>query len=86
MIVHRLVSGDAEHGFRTQGDNLEKQDPWTPAAGDMVGKVWWHLPNGGHLLLWLLQPAVLGGLMGGMAVYAALGWGRRVSPPGPARA
>lgn len=80
MIVHRLTDGDATSGFTTQGDNLPKADPWTPTPEDIVGSLWLHLPRGGHALLWVLQPAVVGGLAGMVTVYLVMGGNQRRRP------
>ena len=78
-IVHRLTGGDDDRGFTTRGDNLDKADPWTPAEPDIAGSLWLHLPGGGDVLVWLLQPLVLGVLAGGLTTFMILMGGRSVS-------
>jgi signal peptidase len=68
-IVHRLIAGDGDKGFSTQGDNLDRPDPWTPAAADIVGSVVYRIPRGGIWLARILQPALIGSLAGGLTVF-----------------
>lgn len=67
-VVHRVVGGDDQTGLITQGDNKGFIDPWSPTHGDVLGKVRWHVPNGGIVLAWLRQPIILGALAASLAV------------------
>jgi signal peptidase I len=49
-VIHRIVGGDATHGFVTKGDHRKSVDPWHPKAGDVTGHVLFVVPGGGHLL------------------------------------
>lgn len=56
-IVHRAIGGD-EHGYVTRGDNRETDDPWTPAADEIDGRVVLHLPWAGRLFTGWFLPLV----------------------------
>ena len=54
LTTHRVVSVDRSGGqpaFRTKGDANEDPDPRPIRADDVVGRVWFHLPYVGHLVL-----------------------------------
>ena len=64
LIIHRVIDGDQVSGFRTQGDNRPTPDEWKPTEEDIVGKLWFHIPNAGGLLPWLRSPIVLASFFG----------------------
>ena len=68
-IVHRIVGGSDRQGFVVQGDNLPRRDPWTPSNEDIVGSLWLHAPGAGRYLVWILSPAVIGSVAGGLTVF-----------------
>lgn len=45
-VIHRVVDGDAERGFTTQGDNRTTPDTWTTRPSDVLGREWFTLPVG----------------------------------------
>lgn len=45
LVVHRIVGGDATHGFVTKGDNRTTVDVWQPHPTDIVGRVWIRVPH-----------------------------------------
>lgn len=47
VILHRLHSGDAVHGFRTKGDNNSWLDPDTVRPDEILGTLWLHVPRVG---------------------------------------
>ena len=55
-VVHRLISGDGDTGWRTQGDNNAATDVWTPRDADIVGGVVLHVPRLGYLTMQLRNP------------------------------
>jgi signal peptidase len=69
LIVHRLVGGNGESGFTTQGDNKPAPDPWHPKASDVVGRSWIQLPGSGAWLLVLRRPVVLAAIIGGLVGF-----------------
>jgi signal peptidase I len=54
--VHRLVGGDGTTGWRTQGDNNDAPDVWTPRDPDIIGGVVLHVPKLGLLIMQLRSP------------------------------
>jgi signal peptidase len=79
-IVHRAIGGDAD-GYVTRGDNRDTDDPWTPSAGDIDGRVMLHVSWVGRLLTgwWLPLMAAAGA---GVVLTCAL-WSEPA--PGPRR-
>ena len=39
-VIHRLVSGDAESGWKTQGDSDSWIDPWVVPQTAITGRYW----------------------------------------------
>ena len=64
LIIYRVIGGDEESGFRTQGDNREPPDQWRPTESDIVGKLWFHIPNAGGVLPYLRSPLTLATFFG----------------------
>lgn len=64
LIIHRVIDGDQVSGFRTQGDNRPTPDEWKPTEEDIVGKLWFHIPNAGSLLPYLRSPIALASFFG----------------------
>lgn len=90
IVIHRIIAGDQEHGYTTQGDSRPFSDPWTVRSEDIVGR-WALVVQGfGHLLLLGRSPIFLASVGAGLAAYIALGWttkanatGRRTASAGP---
>ncbi len=80
-IIHRAIGGD-EHGFVTRGDNRTTDDPWTPAADEIDGRVMLHLPWAGHLVTGWLLPLVAAAAAGFMLTVALWGEPEAVRPAG----
>lgn len=57
LVVHRVVGGDAVHGWVLRGDNNDWDDLWRPTADQVVGVVAWHLPGVGRVTGLLSSPA-----------------------------
>ena len=55
-IIHRIVGGDGQHGYVTQGDNNGYTDVWHPTDHQVVGRVSMRLPGVAGLLSKLRQP------------------------------
>jgi len=68
IVLHRIVGGDAVHGFTLKGDNNTAVDPWLPTEGDMVGTASVRLPNAGRLIALVRQPMILAGLAAALVV------------------
>lgn len=71
VVIHRIVGGDADQGFATQGDNREQPDLWRPRPDDIVGAAWIHIPGAGSAIAFVRQPAVLAALAAAFAFFLA---------------
>jgi signal peptidase I len=71
VVIHRIVGGDAEQGFATQGDNREQPDLWRTGPDDIVGATWIVIPGAGHALAFVRQPAILAALAAAVAFFLA---------------
>lgn len=72
LVIHRIVGGNPQDGFITQGDNRDSTDYWRPTVEDIKGKKFALIPKGGQLLQLLRTPAALGVLAGLFAFIAVL--------------
>jgi signal peptidase I len=75
LVIHRIVSGDAAHGWKTQGDNRHESDPWVVPDRAIAGKYWFDIAAFGGYLVWGNQHWVaFAGVLGGVALlsYAPL--------------
>ncbi len=43
-VIHRIIGGNATDGFRTQGDNVDRADPYLPRPEDIRGRALFHVP------------------------------------------
>jgi signal peptidase len=78
VVIHRIVGGSAETGFRTRGDNNDWYDPWRPQPEDVVGELWLHLPGAGRVVMTLADPLVAGATFAAMTAFViVLGGGRK---------
>jgi len=68
LIVHRVIDGDIQSGFITQGDNRGSPDQWHPTEKEVVGKLWFHVPNAASALPYLRSPVVLAGFFGALTL------------------
>jgi len=59
QVIHRIVGGDAQHGFVVQGDNRTAPDTWRPKPADVVGAKTLRIPNAVVLLRFLRSPLLL---------------------------
>ena len=59
QVIHRIVGGDAQHGFIVQGDNRTAPDVWRPKPGDIVGAKALRIPNAVLVLQFLRSPIFL---------------------------
>ena len=69
-VVHRAIGGGPD-GFVTRGDNRTTDDPWTPAAGELDGRVALHLAGVGRWFTGWALP-ILAAALAGMALTCAL--------------
>ena len=60
QVIHRIIGGDAKHGFIVQGDNRTAPDVWHPKPGDIVGAKALRIPSAVLILQFLRSPIFLG--------------------------
>lgn len=83
VVIHRIVSGSADTGFTTRGDNNVGVDPWQPAGESILGEAWVHVPELGRLIAVVRGPVGIG-IMAGL--LTSLGIMRMTTPRGRHRA
>lgn len=71
-VIHRIIGGDAQDGFRTQGDNVDRPDPYLPRPADIRGRALFHVPAIGAWGLRLVR-AVPAPVLAAGAILLALG-------------
>jgi len=59
QVIHRIIGGDAKHGFIVRGDNRTAPDVWQPHPGDIVGAKTLRIPNAIVVLQFLRAPMFL---------------------------
>lgn len=69
QVIHRVIGGNADSGYVTQGDNREGPDIWHPRREDVVGTVVVTVPKGGWILAKFLKVTNLG-----LVALAAIAW------------
>lgn len=82
IVIHRIVGGDARHGFTTRGDNNSYDDPWRPRPAQIVGARWVRIPGVADLFGRLRGPlpvAAFAALVAMLAAAELLGPRRRAS-------
>ena len=81
QVIHRIIGGDAETGFITQGDNRDTADPWLPTLNEIVGRPTLSIPAVGRALAFVRSPLGLGALAGFGAFVFILLSGTDRKPP-----
>jgi signal peptidase I len=64
IVIHRIVGGSEQAGFRTRGDNRTADDLWRPRQRDVVGKAVWFAPDAARYLAALRSPFMIAVLVG----------------------
>ena len=59
QVIHRIIGGDAQHGFVVQGDNPTAPDVWRPNPADVVGAKALRIPDAVLVLQFLRSPVLL---------------------------
>lgn len=77
VVIHRIVGGNADDGFVTQGDNRRQTDLWRPYPEEILGERWVLLAGAGQVVALLRVPLVLAAVAAGGAVVMLLLPGRR---------
>ena len=75
VVIHRVIEATPE-GYRFQGDNRDRPDPWVLTAGEVVGRQVFAVPGGARVLAALADPRVLALLSSALVFLWAL---RRMS-------
>jgi signal peptidase I len=57
-VMHRIVAREGDR-FVTQGDNNSWIDPDRPSVGEVLGRVWFRIPEGGDVVAVFRTPAFL---------------------------
>lgn len=73
VVIHRIVGGDARHGFLTKGDNNHYLDPWRTRPADILGRQRMLVPQLGPVVEWVRAPIVVALLFGLLAAWVMLG-------------
>ena len=76
QVIHRIVGGDAKHGFVVQGDNRSAPDVWRPKSADIVGSAALQIPQAVVVLQYLRSPLLLG-LLAASFVFVFLFYGNK---------
>ncbi|WP_062077523.1 signal peptidase I [Demequina globuliformis] len=50
-VIHRIVDGDGDSGFITQGDNNDRIDMWETTGDEVLGKAVIHVPGAGDIIM-----------------------------------
>jgi signal peptidase I len=58
-VIHRIIGGDAKHGFIVKGDNRTAPDVWRPTPQDIVGAKALRIPDAIVLLQFVRAPMFL---------------------------
>jgi signal peptidase I len=59
QVIHRIIGGDAKHGFIVKGDNRTAPDVWRPKPVDIVGAKAIRFPDAIVVLQFLRAPFFL---------------------------
>jgi signal peptidase I len=59
QVIHRIIGGDAKHGFIVKGDNRTAPDVWRPKPQDVVGARALRIPDAIVLLQFVRAPMFL---------------------------
>ena len=62
LVIHRIIGGDGDTGWRLQGDNNNFVDPFLPVAAQVRGALLFSVPRVGAVLSALGQPWVWGSM------------------------
>ena len=81
QVIHRIIGGDARHGFVVQGDNRTAPDVWRPKTADIVGAKALRLPGAVVVLRFLRSPLLLGLMAACFVFVRVLGFGGEKTEP-----
>lgn len=81
QVIHRIIGGDAVHGFVVRGDNRTAPDVWRPTPKDIVGAKVLRLPHAIVVLQFLRSPFFLALLAAAFVFVHVLSRGAGMSKP-----
>ncbi len=73
-VLHRILVIQNDHYF-FKGDNNSFVDPGYATSGDLLGKLWFHIPKAGRALSWLGAPLHTALIAGVAVAFLLLGGG-----------
>jgi signal peptidase len=71
VVIHRIVGGSGQTGWKMKGDNRTAPDLWYPTNRDVVGAKLLRIPDAWVVLRFLHMPLFLG-LLAGFGVFFAI--------------
>ena len=74
QVIHRIIGGDAKHGFVVQGDNRTAPDVWRPKPADIVGAKAMRFPQAVIVLQYLRSPLLLALMAASLVFVRVLGF------------
>ncbi|MQA16489.1 MAG: signal peptidase I [Pseudonocardiaceae bacterium] len=77
VVIHRIVDGSADSGYRTRGDNNDWYDPWRPRPDDITGELWLHVPGAGRVVMTMADPLVAGATFAALTAFVIVAGGGR---------
>jgi signal peptidase I len=72
LVIHRIIGGNAERGFVTEGDNNVSPDPWLPRLDNVAGRAVLVIPAIGRFVAMAHQPAISASLATALLVAAEI--------------
>ena len=72
LVIHRIIGGDATHGFTVKGDNNRAPDPWRPRTQDIAGSAWVLIPRVGQAIVAIRSPITVAALAAAIVVAVVL--------------
>lgn len=72
LVIHRIIGGDATHGFTVKGDNNPAPDPWRPRPQDIAGSAWVLVPGVGQVIVAIRSPVTFAALAAAIVVAVVL--------------
>ena len=82
QVIHRIIGGDAQHGFLVKGDNRTAPDVWRPKPSDIVGAKLLRIPQAVDVLQFLRSPLLLALMAASFVFVRVLGFGGDEKPAG----
>lgn len=70
VVIHRIIGGDAVHGWELQGDNNHFIDPFKPVASQVSGVMVASVPGLGGAMSFLTSPLMWASLLLLAAAFA----------------